>query len=495
MSERRLRTIADNVPQLIWTNEPNGIANYFNRRWYEYTGLSYEESIGLGWQKVVHPDDLPASVEIWKQALAQGEVFDCEYRLRDAQGKYRWFVGRNVPWREDGDVLGWFGSATDIDERKRFEAELLKSDERFRLLVEGTPDYAMFLMDIEGKITFWSRGAERVFGWSPAEAIGQSGSIIFTPEDKAKGAVEQEFETAVRDGSASDRRWHLRKDQRRLWVDGVLRRLDHDDGRLRGFAKVARDASDQHAMEDALRKAKEEMERRVIERTRDLQVINNELERTIAQRQQLEKELLEISEREKRRIGEDLHDIVCQELTATALFLQATAKEIATRDATAARQIEESAKIVNRNVVVARELARGLQAVDLTAIGLKDALRDLAAAACQNTGISCRFRAARDVKMQDDIAAFHLYRIAQEALNNAVKHSGAKNILIALDHDETHVCVRVQDDGKGFSTVKTRRKGLGLHMMRYRANVLSGELTIKPRKTGGMNVICKIPLK
>jgi signal transduction histidine kinase len=271
-------------------------------------------------------------------------------------------------------------------------------------------------------------------------------------------------------------------------------RLDDESGKLRGFAKVARDATDQRRAEDELAHARDEMEQRVVERTRELLAMNNELERTMAQRQQLERELLEISEREKRRIGEDLHDMVCQELTATALFLKSTAQRISGDSAAAAKTLEESAQTVNRNVVIARELARGLQAVELTASGLKNALRDLAATACENTGIKCHFKATRGVRVPDDATALHLYRIVQEAVTNAVKHSGAKNILITLDRNKTHTCVSVQDDGEGF-VVKRRGKGLGLHMMRYRANALGGELKIERRRTGGTEVTCVIPTK
>ena len=123
------------------------------------------------------------------------------------------------------------------------------------------------------------------------------------------------------------------------------------------------------------------MEQRVVERTRELLAMNNELERTMAQRQQLERELLEISEREKRRIGEDLHDMVCQELTATALFLKSTAKKLAKENPAASKTLEESAQLVNRNVVIARELAGGLQAIELAASGLRNAFRELAAQA------------------------------------------------------------------------------------------------------------------
>jgi signal transduction histidine kinase len=271
-------------------------------------------------------------------------------------------------------------------------------------------------------------------------------------------------------------------------------RLQNGGEGLRGFAKVARDATDQRRAEDELAHARDEMEQRVVERTRELLAMNNELERTMADRQQLERELLEISEREKRRIGEDLHDMVCQELTATALFLKSTAQRIATDSAAAAKTLEESAQTVNRNVVLARKLAGGLQAIELTASGLKNALRDLAAGACDNSGIKCHVKIARGVHVGDDTVALHLYRIAQEAVTNAVKHSGAKNVLVTLDRNETHTCVSVQDDGKGFVPRK-RGKGLGLHMMRYRANALGGELKIERRRTGGTDITCVIPSK
>jgi two-component system CheB/CheR fusion protein len=492
-SEERFRTVADNVPQVIWTNEAGGVANYFNRRWYEYSGLSEEESIGPGWQAIVHPEDAAASVDRWQRALAEGQVFDAEYRLRRKDGTYRWFIGRNVPLRHDGEVLSWFGTATDIEDLKQAEAALHETQERFRLLVEGAQDYAMFLLDVDNQITFWSKGAERVFGWNEHEVLGRRADLIFTPEDKAKGAVEHELDTALRDGSALDRRWHLRKDGSRLWTDGIMTRLDHESGELRGFAKIARDATDQQRAEEALHHAKDEMEQRVVERTRELLATNNELEATMAQRQQLERELLEISEREKRRIGEDLHDLVCQELSATALYLKSSAKNLAQENPAVSDTLDEAAQTVNRNVGVARDLARGLQAVELTASGLKNALRDLAAQACENKGINCHFRCARGVRVPNDTVALHLYRVAQEAVTNAVKHSGAKNVLIHLDRNPTHTCVSVQDDGKGFVPGKRRKKGLGLHMMRYRANALGGELKIERRKSGGMDITCVIP--
>ena len=194
-----------------------------------------------------------------------------------------------------------------------------------------------------------------------------------------------------------------------------------------------------------------------------------------------------------QNFGEDLHDGVCQELTATAFFLKSAARKVATESPAAAETLEESAQTVNRNVSLTRELARGLQPAELTGAGIKQALRLLAEQTSENSGIKCHFKAARGTRITDDTIALHLYRVAQEAVTNAVKHSGAKNILIHLDRSDDKICVSVQDDGKGFST-KRRNKGLGLHIMRYRANALGGELKIEKRPSGGMDITCSMPI-
>ena len=499
--ELRYRTLFDLVPVAVYSTDAEGVIREFNHRAAELWGREPDRKGEkfCGSFKLFHADGTPMRHDECPMArVLHGEELDpreCEIIVENADGSRRNVsVSPRVLKDERGDIVGAINCLYDVTDRKRAEEALRQSQERFRLLIEGARDYAMFLLDPANIITFWSAGAERVFGWTQDEAIGQTGAMIFTREDRAHGKVEQEISTALNEGRAPDRRFHLRKDRSRFWADGVLMRLDDENGRLRGFAKVARDASDQRRIEDEVAHARDEMEQRVVERTRELLAMNNELERTMAQRQQLERELLEISEREKRRIGEDLHDMVCQELTATALFLKSTAQRIARESAAAAKTLEESAQTVNRNVVVARELARGLQAVELTASGLRNALRDLAAQACQNSGMKCHFKVARGVHVPDDTVALHLYRIAQEAVTNAVKHSEAKNVLITLDRNRIHTCISVQDDGKGF-VVKRRGKGLGLHMMRYRANALGGELKIEPRRSGGTEITCVIPTK
>src|SRR5205814_4530150 len=123
-----------------------------------------------------------------------------EYRLRSARNEYRWFIGRNVPLKDSDDrVIGWFGSATNIQDLKKAEQPLRESEERYRLLVDGARDYAIFLLSPSNDIVYWSAGAQRVFGWSAEEAVGQSGELVFTPEDRAMEQEEKEIETALRE--------------------------------------------------------------------------------------------------------------------------------------------------------------------------------------------------------------------------------------------------------------------------------------------------------
>lgn len=247
-SEERFRTLANSVPHIIWSNDAEGRANYFNQRWYEYSGLSFEESEGPGWQVLVHPDDEHVAKEKWRQALHNGREFNVEYRLRGVDNDYRWFIGRNMPVRDArGKVTGWFGSATDIDDLKRTQADLVESRERLRVTLESATDYSIITLDTDGNIAGWSKGAEQCFNYRESEAVGQYTAIIFTPEDREAGVPEKEILTALNEGVALDERWHMRKDGTRFFMNGVMRPI-YNPG-LTGYVKVARDMTQQKLAE------------------------------------------------------------------------------------------------------------------------------------------------------------------------------------------------------------------------------------------------------
>ncbi len=152
------------------------------------------------------------------------------------------------------------------------EKELLEQASRYRLLVENLKDYAVFTMNPAGQIDSWNLGAEETLGYSSAEIIGQAAALIFTPEDRAKNAPQQELDTAARTGRAEDNRWHVRKDGSYIWVNGIMVALfdEEQPEQLRGFAKIIRDETKRLAQEEALRASHETLENRVRERTEAL---------------------------------------------------------------------------------------------------------------------------------------------------------------------------------------------------------------------------------
>ena len=443
--------------------------------------------------KFLSPPNNEAELNEIRSAIARGEGKTLEtVRVKKNGEPVNVSITFSLVKDGTGKAIGATEVLRDISSRKKAQEALRASDERFRLLMEGAKDYAMFLIEPNNVISYWSEGAQRVFGWSAEEAIGKRGELIFTPEDRAAGRVQKEMAIALQKGSASDCRWHLRKDGSRIWVDGVMRRLD-GEGRqkVRGFAKIARDATEQRIAEEELKNAHAELEHRVMERTAELLATNTELHNEMKRRQTLEREILEVTERERSRVSQDLHDGLCQELTATAFFLKSKAKAIARKTPDCARALLEAAETVNENAGRARDLARGLNPFELGAGGLLVALRELATRANERTPCRCEF--SRALTVRDESIAMNLYRVAQEAVNNALKHARASEIIIGLRKEDHDVVLTIRDDGTGIRSLR-KKKTMGIHMMKYRADVCGGKLEIESRRGHGTTVTCRVPL-
>lgn len=179
----------------------------------------------------------------------------------------------------------------DITKRKRVEAELRQSEERFRLLVEGVTDYAIFMLDPEGRVASWNAGAERIKGYRVEEILGQHFSRFYPPEDLHKPPMELQF--AATTGRFEEEGLRVRKDGSRFYANVVIAAMRDESGKLRGFTKVVRDITEQKKVEEALRKSREELESRVLERTAELRRSNEQLEAEIAERKAAEQILLE----------------------------------------------------------------------------------------------------------------------------------------------------------------------------------------------------------
>jgi signal transduction histidine kinase len=250
--------------------------------------------------------------------------------------------------------------------------------------------------------------------------------------------------------------------------------------------------------EEALIQMNNALEQRVRDRTAELHEANRELSSEIAERTRLEREIIRISEREKRRIGQDLHDGLCQELAAIAFITGALATRMGRTDAPEAQRVKDVSVLLNESISRCRDIARGLHPVEMDADGLMVALHDLAVHTSQV--VRCTFRCEERIMMPESDTALNLYRIAQEAVNNAVKHARAARITISLERTDAGVRLRVVDNGRGIPSPASRKRrrrtgGMGLHIMRYRARTMGGILQIKDRRPHGTDIICLLPDK
>ena len=327
---------------------------------------------------------------------------------------------------------------------------LRDSEERFRAMVEGVKDYAIIMLNADGRVVSWNAGAERIEGYTQEEAHGQDVSRFFPSEEAAIGEPAKHLGLAARDGRHEDEGWRVRKDGSRLWANVITTALRDDSGTLRGFAQITRDITE-------LRK--------------------------------LEREVLHIAEAEQRRIGHDLHDGLGQELTGLALLSQSLADRMASAGVPEASEVRRLASLIMDALEQTRDLARGFSPVELGTDGLRAGLQNLAAKIQLTSGLPCALSCPGKVAV-DDEAALHLYRIAQEALSNAVRHGRSTELALSLTQTVESVTLMIRDNGVGFRPEGGRGNGMGVSVMRYRASMIGAKLEIGSVDTRGVVVSC-----
>jgi PAS domain S-box-containing protein len=336
------------------------------------------------------------------------------------------------------------GFVRDITQRKESEKALL----HYAALVESSDD-AIVGKTLDGHITSWNRGAEMVFGYSREEMVGKDISLLipYDRQDEEPAILEK-----IRRGESIDHyeTVRLRKDGKVINISVTVSPIHDAGGKIIGASKVARD---------------------------------------ITERKRLETEITEISNREQQRIGQDLHDGLCQELAGIQLMCQVLEQKLAPKSKAEAKQVAEIGEHIRQAIGHTRKLARGLSPVELETNGFTSALHELADTAQKLFHIECRFDCARPVTIRDNVAATHLYRIAQEAINNAVKHGKAKRISISLKPAGDKNILTVADNGLGFSNEARKGSGMGLHTMKYRASVVGAIVDVRSEGTG-VTVTC-----
>jgi signal transduction histidine kinase len=234
-----------------------------------------------------------------------------------------------------------------------------------------------------------------------------------------------------------------------------------------------------------LRALLNELDQRVRDRTAALK-------REMAERERLDHEIAEVADRERRRLGQNLHDSLGQHLTGTALAAQVLREKLAERSATEVQEADKVVQYIEEGIDLTRNLARGFFSPELEADGLNVALHGLAANITERFRVPCAFNGDDAIHVGDALTATQLYHIAQEAVMNAVKHSGASKIDIELAQNGQKLTLAVSDDGRGFPAKLPEPPGLGLRLMTHGASLIGGKLAITRNRDGGTIVTCKL---
>jgi PAS domain S-box-containing protein len=397
----------------------------------------------------------------------------------------------------------------DVTDRIRAERTLRESEERFRLLVEGVQEYAIFQLDPDGNVVSWNAGAQRLKGYSSVEIIGQHFSVFYPQEDLMKDKPRDILAQAARQGQSEDEGWRVRKDGTRFWANVVITALRDSKGTLLGFAKLTRDTTENRERAEALTKAKELLELRVGQRTAVLTRLNNEMRTEISDRQHAEAELRKsrdqlralaarlqsVREEERTYIAREIHDELGQACTAIKMDLALIGRKLTKRQSALRAKVDSSIQLVDGTILTLRKIASEMRPRTLDDLGLPAALEAQAQEFESRTGIHCSVILPPGPLTLDSDRSTAIFRIFQESLTNVARHAHATRVEARLQRENHRIVFQVYDNGTGFDPeVAKTRKSLGLVGMQERALLLNGEFKTEGVPGSGTTVTLTIPL-
>jgi PAS domain S-box-containing protein len=492
-----LAAIVDSSDDAIVSKTLDGVITSWNPAAERLFGYTAAEAIGQPIFLII-PADRTAEEHDVLARLRRGEKIDHFETVRRHKDGSEVHISLTVsPIRDaSGTVIGASKTARDISDRRL--ADELRA--RLAAIVDSSDD-AIVSKTLDGTIVSWNRGAEKLFGYTAREAVGQHIFLII-PEDRK--SEELDVLARLRQGEKIDHFETIRqtRDGRRLHVSLTVSPIKDAHGVIIGASKVARDITHRMLAEAALRQAHEELEDRVRERTAELVRANEALRVEMTRRQQVEQERLKLltrvvlaEEDERRRIARELHDQLGQQLTALRLTLEMLKASSAqpTELRVQVEMLEELALQLDRDVEFR---VCELRSTELETLGLETALTNYVRNWSKHFGIPVQIHTTRSA---DDGLTSELktttYRLAQESLNNIVKHARAGRVDVALECNSRYLSLIIEDDGVGFdpSGVEAAGKGFGLIGMRERATLVGAQFQVESTPGRGTTVILRAP--
>jgi len=453
VSEDKYRQLVENADCIILRMSKDGKITFFNEFAQKFFGYTERQILGKNIIGSIIPkiDSTGRNLaELAKDIKRQPELYNTyENENICKDGRRVWVAWANKAIHDEKrKITEILCVGHDITERKYMEKQL----QLLAAAVRNSND-AITILDLEGNIISWNLGAERIYGYSEAEAMKMNISRII-PDHKQdelisllerllKGQDIEFFETQ-----------RLTKNNRILDISITATLLKDEKGKPFAITTTERD---------------------------------------ITERRRLEKEILDITERERELIGQEMHDGMGQVLTGIAVKCKGLVLKLKGKSSEVMKDALVISKLANEAIAQTRDLAKMLYPVDIETGGLVSALKTLSASTEETMAITCRFQYDKSVSVKNLVEAKQIYRIVQEAITNAVRHGKANNIDINLYLTKKGTVLTIENDGLDFPKLSPIRKGFGLKIMQYRTDLIGGSLNIRKGDKGGTVVTCIFP--
>lgn len=453
-SREDLKTILDNLPRLVMLIRQDGTILYWNGGGEKVFGYNAEEVVGKPvW--FLYPNRGSEEFGEELSLLKKGESVSFEVEGQHKDKSSIWLdVQRVMVENSRGDSI-ILGTASDISLQKKAEFELAESQARTEAILETAVE-GIITIDKRGNIQSFNKAAEEMFGYSSEEVVGKNVSILMP------SPYNEEHDQYLEN--------YLETGEKKIIGIGREVRGKRKDGSI-------------FPIELAVNEVKFGDE-----------IIFTGLIKDISNRRQLENEILKIAEKEKVNLGQELHDNLGQMLSGIGMISRNLARKFKANGLPAVDEVVEIADMIKEADEQARQLAHGLAHIELENEGLQVAIERLCERFQGYSGIQCQCELSDRFKNETKSVSLHLYRIVQEALNNAMNHGEANNINICLEANKNHLQLVVEDDGIGFSNSEKIENGMGIKTMRYRAHTLGGNLKINRTSDGWTQIVCRLPL-
>jgi PAS domain S-box-containing protein len=594
-SEQRFRLVADAAPVLIWMSGIDKLCTYFNKSWLDFTGRPLADELGNGWASDVHPDDLQRCLNTYTQSFDQREKFGMEYRLRRHDEEFRWILDLGVPrFDHDGSFAGYIGSCTDITEQEQAQ------EARFRhtAIVESSED-AIISKNVDAVITSWNTGAERMFGYTQSEVVGQPITVLIPRElwDEEKQILEklkagkriEHYETT-----------RVTKTGKKVAVSLIISPIKDSTGRLVGFCKLAHDITERKQAEQVLQETNRALDTQaallqlrgelleifvknvpagvamfdrdmcylrvsdrwcadfsldssqiigrshyevfpdIPERWKQLlrRALNGETLRAdedrwdredgttwlrweirpwhnidgapggilifsedITRRKQMEealsgmsRKLIQAQEQERARIARELHDDITQRLAMLAIEIEKTQDHLPEMPSKVwdwVHELSMRTKEISNDI---QALSHELHSSKLDYLGVAGGMKSWCNEFGERRGMEIEFKSSGLMKSLAPEISLCLFRVLQEALHNAAKHSGVTRVDVQLWEESGEIQLIVSDSGIGFDVAATMQdRGLGVTSMQERVRLVGGTIAIDSKPLGGTTVHVRVP--